>query len=77
LRKKLEKPGDTQIKHCQKKSGNPSEYYLSFGRKPKITMEVSNCVTHLDNVVAGELSDESGTLPVLGMAQAQLTSLIP
>jgi hypothetical protein len=40
-------------------------------------MEVSNCVTYLDNVVSGELGDESGTLPVLGMAQAQLTSLVP
>ncbi len=40
-------------------------------------VEVSTCLTYLDNVVAGELSDESGTLPVLGMAQAQLTSLIP
>ncbi len=40
-------------------------------------VEERNCVTDLNNVVAGELSDESGTLPVLGMAQAQLTSLIP
>ncbi len=57
-----------------------SEYYMKFWGQPKITMdiqvEVSNCVTDLYNVVAGELSDESGTLPVLGMAQAQLTSLI-
>ncbi len=75
----MDRSGDCRFNTVIKISRNPSEhwYCLKFGRHPKITIEVRNSVTDLDNVVAGELGDESGTLPVLGMAQAQLTSLIP
>ncbi len=68
---KLDRFGDTQTKHCHKNIKNSKRTFLVIWKATK------DHVTHLDNVVAGELSDESGTLPVLGMAQAQLTSLIP